>query len=214
VLVLYRRTTLCASALVGLAALIAGCGGSTPAPAPAVPSPAASSAPTAGTGSEKPVAVESNPPGDIPDNVQYVAYANPSGHYTITHPEGWAQQEQGASAAFSDKLNGLTVGPGAATSAPTVQTARSRDVPALERSQPAFQLRTVSAVAVPAGTGVRIVYRRNSAADPVTGRKYRDEVERYELVRGGHEVAVELFGPVGSDNVDPYRIMIRSLRIS
>ena len=61
---------------------------------------------------------------------------------------------------------------------------------------------------------MRIVYRRNSAPDPVTGRKYRDEVERYELVSGGREVIVELFGPVGSDNVDAYRTMISSLRLA
>ena len=45
-------------------------------------------------------------------------------------------------------------------------------------------------------------------------RQYRDEVERYELVSGGREVVMELFGPVGSDNVDAYRTMIHSLRLS
>jgi hypothetical protein len=59
---------------------------------------------------------------------------------------------------------------------------------------------------------VRIVYRRNSAPDPVTGRQYRDEVERYELVAGGREIVIELFGPVGADNVDAYRTMVQSLR--
>jgi hypothetical protein len=221
VLVLHRTATLSVSALLGVAVLATGCGGSSPAPAPGASpaagssAPAAAAGPSAGSaGTEKPVAVESNPPGDISDNIQYVAYTNPAGRYTIKHPEGWVQQEQGASASFNDKLNGLTVGPGTATTAPTVQTATSTDVPALQRSQPAFQLGAVSAVTVPAGNGVRIVYRRNSAPDPVTGRKYRDEVQRYELVHNGREVVVELFGPVGSDNVDPYRIMIQSLQIS
>ena len=34
---------------------------------------------------------------------------------------------------------------------------------------------------VPAGHGVRIVFRRNSDADPVTGKVYRDEVEEYDV---------------------------------
>jgi hypothetical protein len=58
------------------------------------------------------------------------------------------------------------------------------------------------------------VYRRNSAPDPVTGRQLRDEVERYELVSGGREVIMELFGPVGADNVDAYHTMITSLRFA
>ena len=82
------------------------------------------------------------------------------------------------------------------------------------RSQAAFELRSVAAVSLPSGAGVRIVYRRNSAPDPITGRQYRDEVERYEVAAGGRELAVELFGPVGSDNVDAYRIMIQSLKLS
>jgi hypothetical protein len=38
-------------------------------------------------------------------------------------------------------------------------------------------------------------------------------VERYELVSAGREVIVELFGPVGADNVDAYKTMITSLRL-
>ena len=60
---------------------------------------------------------------------------------------------------------------------------------------------------------MRIVYRRNSAPDQVTGRQYRDEVERYELVSGGREVVLEMYGPVGADNVDAYRTMVQSLRL-
>jgi hypothetical protein len=69
-------------------------------------------------------------------------------------------------------------------------------------------------VTEPGGSGVRIVYRRNSQPDPVTGRQYRDEVERYELVSHGKEVVIELYGPVGADNVDAYRTMVQSLRLT
>jgi hypothetical protein len=175
---------------------------------------AVGSATSASPAGQKAVAAEKNPPGDIPDNLAFVRYRNRAGRYSFTHPEGWLEKGKGTSVTFTDKLNGVQVMPGAETTVPSVATARAQDVPALKQSQPAFESRSVGAVSVPAGRGVRIVYRRNSAADPVTGRQYRDEVERYELVGGGREVVMELFGPVGADNVDAYRTMVQSLRLS
>jgi hypothetical protein len=199
--------------------LLAGC--SSPAAtttAPATPAPSGttlseSAAPPSSAAAQKPVPAENNPPGDIPDNVAFIAYTNATGRYRFTHPEGWAEKTQGATVTFTDKLNGVQAMTGTDTTPPTVATARQKDVPALASSQAAFELRDVTAVTQSAGKGVRIVYRRNSAPDPVTGRQYRDEVERYELVSGGREVIVELFGPVGADNVDAYRTMITSLRL-
>lgn len=222
----HRATTIrVAGAAVAVAALLAGCGfggGTTAAPATSTAAPTAASrapsvaAPTsaAASGAQTPVPPESNPPGDIPDTVAFVAYRNVAGRYTFTHPEGWTQAETGASVTLTDKLNGVHVEPGTLTAPPTVAGARSTDVPLLRRSQPAFELRTIGAASVPSGTGVRVVYRRNSAPDQVTGRVYRDEVERYEIVSGGREVVMELFGPVGADNVDAYRTMVESLRLS
>jgi hypothetical protein len=198
--------------------LAAGCsgGGSTASAPSTTPVPTMSSAPpqptTSATG-ERPVAAEKNPPGDIPDNIAFVPYSNATGKYSFTHPEGWAETTKGGEVTFTDKLNGVHGQTGPLTAAPTVDSAKGQDVPALRRSEAAFELRGVTAVTGPAGSGVRIVYRRNSAADPVTGRQYRDEVERYELVAHGREVIVELYGPVGSDNVDAYKAMITSLRI-
>jgi len=216
------RRLLATTALLPAVLVVAGCSGGSSSSATA-PTRPASSAPQAGPSStstaaatppQSAVAVESNPPGDIPDNVAYVPYRNAAGRYSFTHPEGWAETTRGSGALFTDKLNGVQVLLGKASTPPTAETAKRDDVPALARSQAAFELRTVTAVTVPSGTGVRIVYRRNSAPDPVTGRQYRDEVERYEVVSGGREVVMELFGPVGSDNVDAYRTMIQSLRTS
>jgi len=159
------------------------------------------------------VPAEKNPPGDIPDNLAFISYTNTAGKYRFTHPEGWAETTRASTVTFTDKLNGVQAMTGTASTAPTVAGARQQDVPALTRTQAAFELRDITAVKLPAGPGVRIVYRRNSAPDPVTGRQYRDEVERYELVSGGREVIVELFGPVGADNVDAYQTMITSLRL-
>lgn len=206
--------------------LLAGCGGTattsssapsstaasaSPAPAGSVPARASNGASPA---QEQAVAAENNPPGDIPDNIAFVPYTNDAGRYTFTHPEGWAEKTGADTVNFTDKLNGVQASTGTATGPPTVATARRDDLPALASSQAAFELQGITAVSVPAGKGVRIVYRRNSAPDAVTGRQYRDEVERYELVTNGRELIVELYGPVGADNVDAYREMIQSLRFS
>jgi hypothetical protein len=216
-----RRISVLVTAL-----LLAGCssGGTTSSspqspPAPADSSGSASSAgpasAPAGTSSPAQAAVpaEKNPPGDIPDNLAFISYTNTAGRYRFTHPEGWVETTRNSTVTFTDKLNGVQAMIGTATSAPTPVTAQQQDVPALGHNQAAFELRNITAVTVPAGHGVKIVYRRNSAPDAVTGRQYRDEVERYEVVSGGREVIVELFGPVGADNVDAYRTMITSLRL-
>lgn len=206
--------------------LLTGCsaGGGASAVGTASPSrPATSAGPTAApttaptrspAGGPTAVPAEKNPPGDIPDNIAFVGYRNAAGRYTFAHPEGWSESTKTSTVTFTDKLNGVYALSGAATAAPTVDTANRQDVPALKSGQAAFELRGVTAVTVPGGKGVRIVYRRNSAPDPVTGRQYRDEVERYEIVAGSREVIVELFGPVGADNVDAYKTMIDSLRLA
>jgi len=217
--------------LLPLSALVAaGCGGgqgksaahsspaasSTTAAAPgptASPSGATSaSAPSAGS-SQRPAPVESNPPGDIPDNVAYVSYRNAAGRYGFVHPEGWASVVQGATVTFTDKLNGITATSMSAAAAPTAATAK-HEIAKLQSTQPAFELRSIKPASLPGGSGVLIVFRRNSAPDPVTGKVFRDEVNRYEVYRSGREVLLDLFGAVGSDNVDPYTKISQSLRLA
>lgn len=160
-----------------------------------------------------PVPVEKNPPGDIPDNLAFVKYSNKPGGYSFTHPEGWAQTGTGTRVRFTDKLNGVIVDSVKAGAAPTVASARSRLIPQIRASVPAFELRDVSAVTLPAGSGVHIVFRRNSVPDQVTGKVFRDEVEEYAVYGAGRLVRMDLYGPVGADNVDAYRTMSQSLSI-
>lgn len=157
--------------------------------------------------------VEKNPPGDIPDNLAFVKYVNKPGGYSFTHPEGWARTGTRSRVRFTDKLNGVTVDSVKAGAAPTVAGAHSSLIPQIKSSVPAFQLRDVSAVTLPAGKGVHIVFRRNSDADPVTGKVFRDEVEEYAVYSSGRLVRMDLYGPVGADNVDAYRTMSQSLAI-
>jgi hypothetical protein len=143
-----------------------------------------------------------------------VTFSSSAGRYRFVHPEGWAQVVHGADVRFTDKLNGVAAGVVSAAQAPTVASARRDDVPRLRSAVPAFELRAVSSVTLPGGPAVLIVFRRNSDPDPVTGRQYRDEVREYLLWRTGREVRFDLFGPVGADNVDAYRTMSNSLRLS
>lgn len=200
-----------AVALLIFAGTASACGaGSTSTPSSTTTS--AGSPPSAAS-TDKAVPIEKNPPGDIPDNLAFVTYSNKAGGYTFTHPEGWAQTTSGATVQFTDKLNGVTVDSMSASQAPTVASAKSTDVRRLKKSVPAFELRKTSAVAVPGGTGVRIVFRRNSEPDAVTGKVYRDEVEEYLVFKSSRLVRMDLYGPVGADNVDAYRTMSQSISI-
>jgi hypothetical protein len=177
-----------------------------------VPGATTSSAPSSAPGStQAPVPVESNPPGDIPDNVAFVVYRNAAGRYGFTFPEGWARSERGTAVTFTDKLNGIAADSTGVPADLSIAAVRAQEVARLQRSQPAFELRTVQAVTLPAGRGVRVVYRRNSAPDPVTGRQVRDQVESYLIAAGTRHLRLDLFGPVGADNVDAYRTISTSL---
>src|SRR2546425_4995626 len=82
--------------LVVAAALLAACGGSKrPVAAPGQTTPSGTSTSTSPSQSpspgEKPVAKESNPPGDIPDNTQYVPYTSTQGQFVVSVPEGWSR---------------------------------------------------------------------------------------------------------------------------
>ncbi|SBW26991.1 hypothetical protein FDG2_5117 [Candidatus Protofrankia californiensis] len=165
-------------------------------------------------GSQAPVPVERNPPGDIPDNIAFIAYVNAAGGYSFVRPEGWAETTAGARVLFVDKLNGIAAETVGRSQAPSVADATAHEIPRLRSTQSAFEARSVDPVSLPAGSGVKIVYRRNSASDPVTGKQYRDEVEEYLITMGAKTIRLDLYGPVGADNVDAYRMITQSLRLS
>jgi hypothetical protein len=62
------------------------------------------------------------------------------------------------------------------------------------------------------GPAVEIVYQVNSPPNGVTGRQYRLVIERFELYRHGRGAVIALSSAVGSDNVDPWRIVSESFR--
>jgi hypothetical protein len=212
-----------AAALAGLITALAACGGSGSSASSAVAGGAAgatvSTAPAraGGTGqspvgSQAPVPAESNPPGDIPDTTVYVDYRSPAGHLLLKVPEGWSRQTGPASSTFTSNLNSITVAWKPMAAAPTVGSARASTVPALRTSTLALRLQGVRAVSLPGGPAVEIIYQVNSPPNPVTGRQYRLVIERFELYHNGRGAVLGLSSAVGSDNLDPWRIVSESFR--
>ncbi len=198
-----------------MVAVLAGCGSASTGGGPATGatsdrSGSADPSSASATSTPGPVATESNPPGDIPDNQAFVAYASAAGGFVVKVPEGWARTGSGAEVTFTDKLNSVGVAEASSATAPTVASVRATLVPLLQ-SVPKLQLLGVKPVSRPAGAGVLVTYLADSAPDPVTGKVVRDSVERYLFWRSGRLVTLTLTGPRGADNVDPWRKVTDSL---
>jgi hypothetical protein len=58
--------------------------------------------------------------------------------------------------------------------------------------------------------GVKTTFSRMSAPDPVTGKRLRIAIDRYEYGNGGKVAVLDLATPVGVDNVDAYRMISAS----
>ncbi|WP_433466487.1 hypothetical protein [Spirillospora sp. CA-128828] len=203
------RSMLASAAVVAIAA--AGCGGGGASSQKGL-SPATSgrTPATGGSAAPAPVETESNPPGDIPDNTAFVPFRPSGAGYEVKVPEGWARTGLPTGASFTDKLNSVRVEVVPASTAPTVRSARDSEAPKIKATK--MTVLKADSVQRKGGTAVRLVYRFDSAPDPVTGKLIRDEAERYEFFKAGHEAVLTLSGPVGADNVDPWRTVSDSFR--
>jgi hypothetical protein len=218
--VIAPRLVVLAASASGLLAAACGSAASQPA-SPAAGTPAAaissSASATASPSASAPTAqgspaVEINPAGDIPDTQVFVAYTIPSGAFSVRVPEGWARSENGGAVTFTDHYNSIRLETVAASTAPTVDSARQTELPAIRRQTDGFGAEAVSTVSRSAGTAVLITYQATSTPNPVTGKVARLAVERYDLWRGGTEAILTLSAPVGSDNVDPWRTVTNGFR--
>jgi hypothetical protein len=205
-----------ALAAAGLITALAACGGSSPGSASSgTPGAAGSTAPASAAASatgQAPVPAESNPPGDIPDTTVYVPYQSAAGHLLVKVPEGWSRTTAPASSTFASNLNSVTVAWKPTAAAPTVSSVSATTVRALQASTLAFRLQAVKPVMLAGGPAIEIIYQINSPPNPVTGRQYRLVIERFELYGNGHGAVLSLSSAVGSDNVDPWRIVSESFR--
>jgi hypothetical protein len=211
-------------AAAALTAALAGCGSSgttTPSGASTGPGGSTSPSPSSGGGTAQgtpgapaaaPAPAGSNPPGDIPDTTIYVPYRSAAGHLQVKVPEGWSRTTTAASTTFASNLNSVTAAWMPMAAAPTVSSVRATTVRTLQASTQAFRLQSIRAVSLAGGPAIEVIYQVNSTANQVTGRTYRLVVERFELYRNGRGAALSLSSAVGSDNVDPWRIVSESFR--
>jgi hypothetical protein len=189
------RPTLVVAALALAGLALAACGG-------------ASSSSTASSPASAPA--DTNTSGDIPDTQSYVAFVPASGSYSVKVPEGWSRTATGSSATFTKNFDSIRLETQPASQAPTIASATSTEVPALRSGTPTFALRDVTSVRRSAGDAVLIRYSAQSAADPVTGRSVKLDVERYEFWRAGVQSTLTLADPAGSDNTDPWHTVTDS----
>jgi hypothetical protein len=59
---------------------------------------------------------------------------------------------------------------------------------------------------------IKVTYTRESAPDPVTGKRLPLTIDRYEYLSGGKVAVLDLATPVGVDNVDAYRMISESFK--
>ena len=103
---------------------------------------------TTGFATETPVKAEKNPPGDIPDDQVFIAYASPLG-YDLKVPEGWARTDRADGVVFADKYGKIEVTV-AAGDLPTPRTAAD----AVKASLRAVDVKKVETADRPAGRSI------------------------------------------------------------
>lgn len=161
---------------------------------------------------EKPVAPEKNPPGDIPDNQAFVVYNSSLGGYKLEVPEGWARQANAKNVSFTDKLNGLEVVVTDQAQPLTAATVKAKQAVALEKAGRAVQIVNVKDVQLPSGKAVLVEYTSNSQPDAVTGKQIRLENNSYLFFKNGKLATLTLYAPQGADNVDQWQRISQSFR--
>ena len=161
------------------------------------------------SGIAAPTPAEDNPIGDIPDTQVYVPFASPDGSFTVSVPEGWAQKADGSAITFTDKLNTVRIDTRPTDSAPTPESVRRDELSSVKTSDGGFAIEVVNRKS---GDAVLATYQAAAEPNPVTGKAGTDDVERYSFWRGGREVILTLSGPVGADNVDPWRTITDSFQ--
>jgi hypothetical protein len=161
---------------------------------------------------ESAVAPEVNPPGDIPDSQAFVSYTNSAGGYKLEIPEGWARTENGSSASFVNKFDGVRIDVAPAASAPTAASVRADEAKAIQSQGHAVTITNVSDVNLPGGKAVVVKYTSNSDPNAVTNKRVRLENEAYVFFKNGKEAVLTVWAPQGADNVDQWQRMAKSFR--
>lgn len=163
------------------------------------------------TAQEKAVAPEINPPGDIPDNQQFITFEAAQG-VALKMPEGWARTDTKGGAIFADKYGRIELDVRPSTSPLTIDALRAQQVADLERNGRAVKVLKIEHVKLPAGSAVKVVYTSNSDPNPVTNKQIRLESERFYLLHNGKLAELTFSAPAGADNADQWALMSKSFR--
>lgn len=150
--------------------------------------------------------------GDIPDSQAFVGFTPADRSFTVDVPEGWARTDASNGTTFTDNFNSVLVEERGNTAAPTPESARLTELPAIAAATPSVRSGEATTVKRAAGEAVLLTYQQDSAPNPVTGKGTALAVARYEFFRAGRTVALTLAGPVGADNADPWRRITDSFR--
>ena len=156
-------------------------------------------------------APETHPLGDIPDSQAFVRYTSTAGGYSLEVPEGWARLTRPGVVTFTSKLNQVEVQSSRGSSAATTASVRLGVLATISKGDPSFKVTAVKAVQLPAGPAILARFTSAGAANEVTGRRERLENDLYVLGKGGRQLVLRLSAPLGSDNVDAWNQMARSL---
>lgn len=173
--------------------------------------PTALAAKTTALSSAPQTAPEVHPLGDIPDSQAFVRYTSSAGGYSLEVPEGWARRSSASGVTFTSKLNQVEVQTGKGASAPTTASVRSGLLSTLSKVAPGLKVTALKAVQLPAGPAILARFTSAGAANEVTGRRETLENDLYVLGKGGRQLVLRLSAPLGSDNVDAWNQMSRSL---
>lgn len=196
-------------------ALFGGCGKTTGSSnsSTSVSQPASNvSSQTAGSGSEKAVAPEKNPAGDIPDTQAFVKYASSDGGYELQVPEGWARTTGASSAQFVDKFDGVKVDLSSVSYTLSANAINQNVIPNLIKNGRAVSVSGVKVVKLKGGSAVEVSFTSNSDPDSVTNKQVRLEDKSYYFINNGKMAALTVWAPQGADNVDQWNFISNSFK--
>jgi hypothetical protein len=132
------------------------------------------------------------------------------GSFAMKYPAGWARTDADAKVTFRDGFSSMELARREGFYQPTEDYARAVEVPDLAAKTAGFVLGGVKTVQPPSGPVVLITYQVDSPGDADTGTPITQNVERYEFAHDSREVVVTLSAPVGSDDADPWPIIVDS----
>jgi hypothetical protein len=149
------------------------------------------------TAGERPVAPETNPPGDIPDSQVLVRYVSPQGGYAIEVPEGSARRTMNRDVTFQEKLDRLSVTITPAAAPPDVSSIRNNQAAWLKKTESAVEIKRIQKIQLSGKTAVFMAYESNSEPDPLVNNQFRLENSSYLLFKDGKLAELRLWAPVG-----------------